>query len=76
MPQLHLYLPERVAERVRTRARERGMSVSAWLAELVVRDVSADWPDGFFSEVIGGWQGEPLVRPAQGEHQDRAPMPG
>ncbi len=76
MPQLHLYVPERVADRVRSRARERGMSVSAWLAELVIRDVSTDWPPDFFTEVVGGWRGEPLVRPAQGAHQDRGPMRG
>ena len=76
MPQLHLYVPEHIAERVRARARERAMSVSAWLAELVVRDVRAEWPPAFFEEVVGGWQGQPLVRPAQGEHEEREPMRG
>ena len=29
------------------------------------------WSEGFFEEVIGGWQGEPLVRPAQGSYPTR-----
>lgn len=29
------------------------------------------WPPGFFTEVIGGWQGEPLVRESQGVYETR-----
>lgn len=29
------------------------------------------WPAGFFQEVIGGWVGEPLERPDQGEYEIR-----
>ena len=29
------------------------------------------WPAGFFEEVIGGWVGEPLERPDQGEYEIR-----
>ncbi len=31
----------------------------------------SNWPPGFFTEVIGGWQGEPLVREPQGEYETR-----
>lgn len=30
-----------------------------------------EWPAGFFEEIIGGWQGQPLERPAQGEYEQR-----
>lgn len=30
-----------------------------------------EWPAGFFEEVIGGWHGEPLERPEQGEYEQR-----
>ncbi|MBW4684538.1 MAG: hypothetical protein KME40_05430 [Komarekiella atlantica HA4396-MV6] len=30
-----------------------------------------DWMPGFFEEVIGGWAGEPLERPEQGEFETR-----
>ncbi len=29
------------------------------------------WPPGFFTEVVGGWQGEPLVREPQGNYETR-----
>lgn len=29
------------------------------------------WPPGFFTEVVGGWQGKPLVREPQGEYETR-----
>lgn len=30
-----------------------------------------EWMPGFFEEVIGGWAGEPLERPEQGEFETR-----
>ena len=29
------------------------------------------WPPGFFTEIIGGWQGERLVREPQGVYEMR-----
>jgi hypothetical protein len=29
------------------------------------------WPPGFFEQVVGGWQGEMLMRPDQGEYEVR-----
>lgn len=71
MPQLHAYVPSRLAERLRARARARGIPVSRHLAELIQRDVGSGWPDGFFEEVVGGWQGGPLRRPPQGRPDKR-----
>jgi hypothetical protein len=71
MGQLHLYLPEDVANRVKQRARAKGLSVSRYLAQIVVREVGASWPVGYFEDVAGGWRGGPLVRPGQGEYEER-----
>jgi hypothetical protein len=72
VPQLHLYVPEETAEVLRRRARERGSSLSAYLAEIVGREVDEErWPEGFFEEVLGCWEGE-LERPPQGAYEDRA----
>ncbi len=71
MPQLNLYVNDELAERIRHKADAADMSVSRYLAELIRREVSAGWPDGFFEEVIGGWQGEPLERAPQGVIEDR-----
>jgi hypothetical protein len=65
MPQLHLYLPEEIAEQVKRRARAKQLSVSGYLAELVKSRIADDWPEDFLAKVVGGWQGKPLKRPPQ-----------
>lgn len=71
MPQLHLYIPDSVADEVKRRAQAAGMSTSRYLAEIVRREVSADWPERFFVDIVGGWQGAPLERAPQGDHDSR-----
>ena len=73
MPQLHLYVPDEVAEAARARAKAAGKSISGYLADLVTDEVGGEWPDRFFEEVVGGWIGAPLERPKQGrpERRDR-----
>ena len=65
MPQLHCYVPEPIARKVQERAEAAGVSTSRYLAELIRRDVSNGWPDGYFQQVVGGWLGSELVRPEQ-----------
>jgi hypothetical protein len=71
MPQLHTYVPKRLAERVAARAKARGVPVSRYLADLIRRDVELGWPDDFFERVAGGWKGAPLRRAPQGRLEDR-----
>lgn len=71
MPQLHLYVPEDVADRIRARAKARRMSVSRFLAALVRKEVGEDWPADYFDSVYGAWGGEPLERPEQSELEVR-----
>lgn len=58
MPQLHLYVPQEVADELRRRAEAEGTSTSKLLAAIVQREVIADWPAGWFGRVVGRWQGE------------------
>lgn len=74
MPQLHFYVPEQVADRIRQEANAAGLSVSQYLAEVVKRELQPEWPAGFFEEVVGGWQGEPLQRAEQGSYDVRDPI--
>jgi hypothetical protein len=69
--QLHLYLSEELAEKVRQRAAAGGQSVSAFLAELVRGQIADTWPEGYFENVVGGWVGEPLRRPEQRDADTR-----
>ncbi|MGH9841047.1 MAG: hypothetical protein ACREEM_20010 [Blastocatellia bacterium] len=36
---------------------------------------SNGWPPGFFTNVIGGWKGEPPVRAPQGDYPEREELP-
>ena len=71
MPQLHFYVPENIADRIRQEAKTAGLSVSQYLAQVVKRELHPQWPSAFFEEVVGGWQGEPLQRDEQGTHDIR-----
>ena len=37
---------------------------------------SKGWPAGFVSQTAGAWQGAPLVRPSQGELEERDLLQG
>lgn len=71
MAQLHCYVPDPVAVRLQEKAQNAGLSVSRYLGDLIKRDVKSVWPEGYFEDVIGGWQGEVLERPAQGAYEIR-----
>jgi hypothetical protein len=71
MPQMHLYVPKNLAEELKARARAHGLTVSKYLATLVQRDIGPDWPEDFFSTVVGGWRGGRLARPRQGAVEKR-----
>lgn len=74
MPQLHFYVPNELAERIHQEAQAAQMSVSRYLAEFVKREMAPNWPEGFFDDVVGRWQGEPLQRPLQGEYEQRGAL--
>lgn len=60
MAQLNFYVPDEVENKIRRAAMRRGQSISSYLAEIVKERVGGDseWPDGFFEQVLGGWQGD------------------
>lgn len=37
-------------------------------------ETTTAWPEDFFSEIAGGWQGDTLVRPPQGSFESRPPL--
>ena len=71
MPQLHCYVTDELAEKFRKKAKQAHLPVSKYLALLVKREVGEQWPENYF-DCFGGWQGGSLVRPAQGEFEQRA----
>ena len=70
MAQLHFYIPDSVADKIKVKAEHAHLSVSRYLAELVKREVANQWPEDYFEE-FGKWKGEPLQRPGQGTYEQR-----
>jgi hypothetical protein len=75
MAQLHCYVPEALAQQAQRRAKQSGLSLSRYLAELVKRDtvVSAGWPEGYF-DLFVPIEGAELERAPQGEFEQRLPL--
>ena len=71
MPQLHLYLPQALADEVRRRAELHGVSVSAFLAELVKERLEDSWPPGYLDEVLGSMHDAPLSLPPEWDFPER-----
>lgn len=75
MPQLHCYVPESIARQAQQHASQVGLSLSAYLAELVKRDLSTGWPKGFEAALFGaGANGSPLVVESAGPVQERSAL--
>ena len=70
MAQLHFYLPDAVAEKIKAKAEKAHLSVSKYMAELAKREVETQWPDDYF-ELFGMWHGEDLQRPEQLQFEER-----
>jgi hypothetical protein len=72
MPQLHCYVPETIAQQLQRQASQLGLSMSAYLAELVKRDVNAGWPEGFEAALFGPQvESSPLMVESAGLAQER-----
>ncbi|MDQ6954448.1 MAG: hypothetical protein Q9M20_03290 [Mariprofundaceae bacterium] len=71
MAQIHCYVPDDVAVQVSKKAADCHLSVSKYLARLVKKDITSGWPDGYFEQVFGQWEGAPLQRQQQGDFEKR-----
>lgn len=63
MAQVTLYLPDKIADRLKRAATKSGQSVSAFVTALAARELSpATWPASF-EGLYGGWEGDFIVGP-------------
>jgi hypothetical protein len=58
MPQLHFYVSEEVAERIKDKAKQEHLSVSRFIAETMTRETHKGWPEGYLESVVGAWVGD------------------
>ena len=68
MPTLQFYVPDDVADALRARAEERGVPLSSFLGEIVVRHLRRDWPEAWVDTAASAWDEEwrPPERPDAG----------
>lgn len=71
MTQLYCYVPDNIAEKIKRKAEQANLSVSKYLAELVKREATNEWPEGYLENVLGRWQGAPLSRESEGSLEER-----
>jgi len=68
LAQLHFYIPDAIAEKIKLKADRAHLTVSKYMAELAKKEVENQWPDEYF-EIFGQWQGPSLERPEQGQYE-------
>ena len=71
MAQLHFYVPDKFATEIRKRAEQAHLPVSRYLVQLISREIGTEWPENYFSEICGGWNGEALKRDPEGTLENR-----
>lgn len=58
MSQLNIYVPNEVEEVIRKEAKNKGKTISNYLAEIIKGHFKKDrWDKNFFTQVVGKWQG-------------------
>jgi len=63
MAQVTLYLPDKIAGRLKQAARKSGQSVSAFVTALAERELSpSEWPSSL-ERLYGAWEGDFVVGP-------------
>ena len=74
MPQLHFYVPDDVAEKIKVRAAQAKLPVSRYVANLVKRDVGQGWPEGYFERISGAAEGATIRYEPSGPPEERLPL--
>ena len=72
MPQLSIYMDDRLLDRVRTAAKIEGASLSGWARKKLTHALEKTWPQGYFA-VFGSLADVDLERPAQPKFEDDVP---
>jgi hypothetical protein len=64
MSQITIYMPDSEARAIKSAARKEKRSVSDWAREKMLRDISQNWPEGYFS-IAGSLTDATMKRPPQ-----------
>lgn len=47
MPQMHFYVPDKVAKKIKANAKRLGVSSSKYVSQLIAEKVDGGWPAGY-----------------------------
>ena len=57
MPQLAIYIDDKLSKKLNKAIKVSGKSRSKWVADLIEAKLQDEWPEDFF-ELAGSWEGE------------------
>lgn len=57
MPQLAIYIHDKLSNKLNKAIKVSGKSRSKWVADLIEAKLQDEWPEDFF-ELAGSWEGE------------------
>lgn len=57
MPQLAIYIDDKLSKKLNKAIKVSGKSRSKWVADLIETKLQDEWPEDFF-ELAGSWEGE------------------
>lgn len=57
MPQLAIYIDDKLSKKLNKAIKVSGKSRSKWVADLIEAKLQDEWPKDFF-ELAGSWEGE------------------
>lgn len=57
MPQLAIYIDDKLSKQLDKAVKTSGKSRSKWVADLITEKLEDEWPEGFF-ELAGSWEGD------------------
>jgi hypothetical protein len=51
MPQMHFYVPDKVAKKIKDNAKRLGISSSKYVSQLVTEKIDGGWPAGYLESL-------------------------
>lgn len=70
MPQKHFSVGQNSADRLALAEEHQGLSLSRYLALLVLREAPADWPAAYLEQVVGSCRSSGLADPFDPPNDD------
>jgi hypothetical protein len=64
MSTITIYMSDREVRAIKRAARKENLSVSGWARNKIKREITSEWPKGYF-DLLGSLDDESMTRPPQ-----------